>query len=177
MEHPSDRFGENTRLYNPYQDLQIPVHNLYRLPSSPEFLFQEEAVAQQRSWGENLQYNTGCDYLLGVAVGTAKGLVDGLRATEEGDTLKLHVNRMLNASDQTGQKFGNRLGVVGLLFAGMESAMIAMRDTNDILNSVLVGLGMGALFKAVSGPRCAAVAGTLGGLAAGETVAANAFRI
>ncbi|KAF3781455.1 Mitochondrial import inner membrane translocase subunit [Nymphaea thermarum] len=173
MERPSDRLDENTRLYNPYQDLQIPVHNLYRLPTSPEFLFQEEAAAQRRSWGENLQYYTGCGYLGGAAGGAAKGLFDGLRAAEEGDTLKLRVNRVLNASGQTGRKFGNRLGIVGLLFAGMESAMIAARDKDDILNSIFAGLGTGALFKAASGPRSAAVAGAIGGLAAGAAVAAK----
>ncbi|EAZ25347.1 hypothetical protein OsJ_09161 [Oryza sativa Japonica Group] len=36
------------RLYNPYQDLNIPYKQLYDLPTSPEFLFQEESLAQRR---------------------------------------------------------------------------------------------------------------------------------
>lgn len=42
---------------------------------------------------------------------------------------------------------------------------------DDLLNSVLAGLGTGALYKAASGPRSAAVAGAIGGLAAGFAVA------
>ncbi|CAN6461971.1 unnamed protein product [Victoria cruziana] len=162
---------EGERLYNPYQDLQVPIHTLYHLPTSPEFLFQEESVAQRRSWGENLTYYTGCGYLSGAIAGAGKGLIDGIKAREEGDTLKLRVNRILNASGHTGRKFGNRVGVIGLLYAGMESSIVAVRDSDDVLNSVLAGLGTGALFKAASGPRSAAVAGAIGGLAVGITVA------
>ncbi|QCE09086.1 hypothetical protein DEO72_LG10g305 [Vigna unguiculata] len=32
-----------TRLYNPYKDLEGPIRNLYQLPTSPEYLFVEEA--------------------------------------------------------------------------------------------------------------------------------------
>lgn len=39
------------------------------------------------------------------------------------------------------------------------------------MNSVVAGLGTGALFKAASGPRSAAVAGAIGGLMVGAAVA------
>lgn len=167
-----DRGGneDHRRLYNPYQDLQIPARNLYQLPTSPEFLFQEESIVQRRSWGENLTYYTGCGYLSGAIGGGAKGLVDGVKASESGDTVKLRVNRILNASGATGRKFGNRLGVIGLLYAGLESGLVAVRDTDDIINSVAAGLGTGALYKAASGPRSAAVAGAIGGLMVGAVV-------
>lgn len=158
------------RLYNPYQDLQVPAHTLYKLPTSPEFLFQEEAVAQRRSWGENLTYYTGIGYLGGAVVGAGKGLIEGVKASEPGDSLKLRVNRILNASGHAGRKFGNRAGVIGLLYAGLESGMVAVRDTDDVVNSVVAGLGTGALFKAASGPRSAAVAGAIGGVLVGLAV-------
>nr|KYP58405.1 hypothetical protein KK1_013812 [Cajanus cajan] len=41
-----------TRLYNPYKDLEVPIRNLYHLPTSPEYLFVEEARRKRRSWGE-----------------------------------------------------------------------------------------------------------------------------
>ncbi|XP_043687065.1 mitochondrial import inner membrane translocase subunit TIM23-1-like [Telopea speciosissima] len=164
----SDR---KTRLYHPYQDLHIPVQNLYNLPTSPEYLFDEEAAVQRRSWGENLQYYTGSGYLTGAIVGAAKGSIEGIRAAEPGDSMKLRINRVLNSGGQTGRRFGNSLGIVGLIFAGLESGLIHLRDSDDVLNSVLAGLGTGALYKAASGPRSAAVAGAIGGLAAGIAVA------
>ncbi|OVA20644.1 Mitochondrial inner membrane translocase subunit Tim17/Tim22/Tim23/peroxisomal protein PMP24 [Macleaya cordata] len=171
----SRNIGQNdddyTKLYNPYKDLQIPMQTLYKLPTSPEYLFQEESIAQRRSWGENLTYYTGCGYLSGAVFGAGKGFIDGVRASEQGDTLKLRINRILNASGHSGRKMGNRIGVIGLMFAGLESGIVAVRDTDDVINSVLAGLGTGALFKAASGPRSAAVGGAIGGLVVGAAVA------
>ncbi|KAL4589262.1 hypothetical protein LXL04_002168 [Taraxacum kok-saghyz] len=165
-----DDHHHNRRLYNPYQDLRVPVQTLYKLPTSPEYLFQEESVAQRRSWGENLTYYTGIGYLGGAVVGAGKGLVEGVKASEPGDTAKLRVNRILNASGHAGRKIGNRAGVIGLLYAGLESGMVAVRDADDIINSVVAGLGTGALYKAAAGPRSAAVAGAIGGIAVGLAV-------
>ncbi|XP_077246689.1 mitochondrial import inner membrane translocase subunit TIM23-1-like [Tasmannia lanceolata] len=171
----SDRDDNNShvRLYNPYKDLQIPISNPYKIPTTPEFLFEEESLRQRRSWGENLTYYTGTGYLAGAISGAGKGLIEGVRASEEGDTTKLRVNRILNASGHSGRKFGNRVGVLGLLYAGLESGIVYVRDTDDVMNSVLAGLGTGALFKAASGPRSAAVAGAIGGLAVGAVVTAK----
>ncbi|KAM7511826.1 hypothetical protein LguiB_010701 [Lonicera macranthoides] len=160
-----------TRQYHPYQDLQVPIHNLYNLPTSPEYLFHEEANVQRRSWSENLQYYTGSGYLAGAIAGGLKGSVEGIKAAEAGDTLKLRINRVLNSGGHTGRRFGNSLGVLGLIFAGIESGIIHWRGNDDILNSVAAGLGTGALYRAASGPRSAAIAGAIGGLAAGAAVA------
>ncbi|RZC78189.1 hypothetical protein C5167_002409 [Papaver somniferum] len=171
MADSSSSSEQKYRKYHPYQDLQIPIENLYNLPTSPEFLFPEEAAVQRRSWGENLQYYTGSGYLSGAIVGGLKGSVDGLRAAESGDTLKLRTNRVLNSGGSTGRKLANSLGTLGLIFAGLESAMIYYRDTDDMVNTVFAGLGTGALYRAASGVRSAAVAGAIGGLAAGAAVA------
>ncbi|KAL0341868.1 UNVERIFIED_CONTAM: Mitochondrial import inner membrane translocase subunit TIM23-1 [Sesamum calycinum] len=157
----ADESNSNRRLYNPYQDLRLPSQTLYNLPTSPEFLFQEEAHAQRRSWGENLTYYTGIGYLAGATAGAAKGFASGVKAIEPTDTLKLKINRILNGSGHAGRQIGNRCGVIGLLYAGLESGMVAVRDTDDIINSVVAGLGTGALYKAAAGPRSAAVAGRL----------------
>ncbi|KAD2394016.1 hypothetical protein E3N88_40993 [Mikania micrantha] len=161
----------NRRLYNPYKDLGIPAHTLYKLPTSPEYLFQEESIAQRRSWGENLTYYTGIGYLGGAVIGAGNGLKEGVKAFEPADSMKIKVNRILNASGKFGGRYGNHAGVIGLLFAGMESGMVAVRDTDDIINSVVAGLGTGALYKAASGPRSAALAGAIGGIAVGIAVA------
>ncbi|OVA12663.1 Mitochondrial inner membrane translocase subunit Tim17/Tim22/Tim23/peroxisomal protein PMP24 [Macleaya cordata] len=166
----ADSSEKKYRQYNPYQDLHVPIQNLYNLPTSPEYLFQEEAAVQRRSWGENLQYYTGSGYLTGAIVGGVKGSFQGLKAAEPGDSLKLRANRVLNAGGQTGRRFGNSLGVMGLIFAGLESGIIHLRGTDDLVNSVLAGLGTGAFYRAASGVRSAAVAGAIGGLAAGAAV-------
>ncbi|KAH7867549.1 hypothetical protein Vadar_034766 [Vaccinium darrowii] len=163
----------NLRLYNPYQDLQIPIQTLYKLPTSPEFLFNEESLSQRRSWSENLTYYTGGCYLAGSLAGAGKGLVAGVRASEPGDTMKLRVNRILNESGHTGRKFGNRAGVIGLIYSGLESSMLAIRDRDDIVNSVVAGLGTGAVYRAAAGVRSAAVAGAVGGVLVGLAVAAK----
>ncbi|OAY64485.1 mitochondrial import inner membrane translocase subunit TIM23-2-like [Ananas comosus] len=161
------------RLYNPYHDLHVPSRTLYDLPTAPEFLFQEEAVAQRRSWGENLTFYTGVGYLSGAVAGAAVGLRRASAAAEPGDSLKIRVNRVLNSCGQEGRRIGNRVGVIGLLYAGLESGMVAVRDSDDWVNSVVAGLGTGVLFKAANGPRSAAVAGAIGGLMVGAAVAAK----
>lgn len=166
----NDDNNPNHRLYNPYQDLKSPVQKLYQLPTQPEYLFQEESLRQRRSWGENLTYYTGCGYLAGASTGAGKGFLDGVRASEPGDTLKLRVNRVLNASGLTGRQWGNRLGVIGLMYAGLESGIVMVTDTDDVMSSVAAGLATGVLYKAASGPRAAAVAGAVGGLVIGFSV-------
>ncbi|KAK1414233.1 hypothetical protein QVD17_29975 [Tagetes erecta] len=160
----------NRRLYNPYQDLNLPAQTLYKLPTSPEYLFQEESIAQRRSWGENLTYYTGIGYLGGAVIGAGKGLNEGVKAFENADTMKIKVNRLLNSTGKFGGKYGNHAGIIGLMYAGMESAMVAIRDTDDVINSVVAGLGTGAVYKAAAGPRSAAVAGAIGGIAVGLAV-------
>ncbi|GAV81167.1 Tim17 domain-containing protein [Cephalotus follicularis] len=163
--------NQKYRQYHPYQEFNIPIQNLYNIPTSPEFLFAEEASRQRRSWSENLQYYTGSGYLSGAVLGGLKGSFDGLRAADPGDTLKLRLNRVLNCGGQVGRRYGNTLGVLGLIFAGLESGMVGLRDTDDILNSVAAGLGTGALYRAAKGVRSAAIAGAIGGLAAAAAVA------
>lgn len=167
----SNSEDQKIRLYNPYQDLQVPIRNLYNLPTAPEHLFVEEASRPHRSWGENLQYYTGCGYLSGAIIGGAKGSIEGLKAAEPGDTLKLRINRVLNSGGHIGRRYGNSLGVLGLIFAGLESGVIQLRGHDDLLNTVVAGLGTGALYKAAAGPRSAAIAGAIGGIAAAAAVA------
>lgn len=169
--------SEEGRFYNPYTEYQgtsfdpRSINKLYRLPSSPEFLFPEEAAVQRRNWSENLTYYTGCGYLVGALTGGGLGFFDGMRAAEKDDTLKLRANRVLNGSGHRGRTYGNKLGIVGLLYAGMESTIVHYRGTDDILNSIAAGLGTGAMFRVAAGPRAAAFAGAVGGIAAGAAVA------
>jgi len=48
--------------------------------------------------------------------------------------------------------------------------MIHARGTNDFVNSAVAGLRTGALYRAAAGPRSAAIAGAIGGIAAAAAV-------
>ena len=50
---------------------------------------------------------------------------------------------------------------------------MAVRDTDDVVNSVVAGLGTGALYRAAAGVRSAAVAGAIGGVVVGAAVTAK----
>lgn len=158
---------QKSRLYDPYRDLRVPFRNLYNLPTAPEHVFVEEASRPS----DNFLYYTGCSYLSGAIIGATKGSIEGLKAAEPGDTLKLRVNRVLNTGGHVARRYGNTLGVVGLIFAGLEFGFIRVRGHDDLLNTVVAGLGTGALYKAAAGPRSAAIAGAIGGIAAAAAVA------
>ncbi|CAI0384124.1 unnamed protein product [Linum tenue] len=167
-----DSGDQRFQKYHPYQNFySVPSQSLYNLPTSPEFLFQEEAARQRRTWSENLTYYTGAGYLGGAIAGGAKGTLDGIRAAEAGESMKLRLNRVLNSGGQSGRRLGNTMGVLGLMFTGIESGLIALRDVDDLANTVVAGLGTGAIYRAARGPRSAAIAGAIGGVAAVAAVA------
>jgi mitochondrial import inner membrane translocase subunit TIM23 len=103
--------------------------------------------------------------------GAALGLRDAVRGAEPGDTAKIRANRVLNSCGSSGRRVGNILGIIGFMYAGIESAMVAVRDQDDWINSVTAGLVTGALFRAANGPRSAVVAGAVGGIIAGGATA------
>ncbi|OMO84095.1 Mitochondrial inner membrane translocase subunit Tim17/Tim22/Tim23/peroxisomal protein PMP24 [Corchorus olitorius] len=55
---------------------------------------------------------------------------------------------------------------MGLIYAGMESGIVAATDRDDVWSGVAAGLGTGAIYRAARG-------GALGGLATVAVVAGN----
>ena len=140
----------------------------------------------------------------GALLGGSQGLVAAAKVRPEigPDTARLRVNRLLNMTGTRGRAAGNALGVLGLLFAGIESGLGYLNDGSipDSAATVAAGIGCssksiatcqvvpalackqfscpagfgtGSLFRSARGPRAAAVAGAVGALAASGLVAAR----
>ncbi|XP_052145403.1 mitochondrial import inner membrane translocase subunit TIM23-1-like [Oryza glaberrima] len=167
---------EGRRFYSPDrpEGLAFPTsyRALYNLPTSPECLFEEDKFRQTRTWGENLTFYTGVSYLAGATSGALVGLRLAAAEAERGESAKLRINRALNQSGSVGRAFGNRFGIVAMLFAGTESFVRDQRDgADDWVNTVAAGASAGALYRIASGPRSMIVAGILGGVLSGAAVA------
>ncbi|MCL7029282.1 hypothetical protein MKW94_006448 [Papaver nudicaule] len=178
MDHSTDSSSSSAassngpyRQYHPFQELNLPAEYLYNLPTSPDFLFGEEAMRQRRSMTQNLMYYCGAGYALGAISGALKGSVEGLKSAEAGETIKLRTSRVLSSGQHRGKNYGNTAALIGMYYGTLESWVQSQRDTDDVWNSVAAGLGTGAFYRCVAGPRAAAVAGAFGAVAAGVCVA------
>lgn len=106
--------SDSSRLYNPYQGLKTidpraQTQKQFRIPTQAEFVFQEEAVAKRRSYGENMAYYTGIGYLGGAVAGGSVGLAQSFLHRSDvppATSRRLMINRLLNSTGQTGRLAG-----------------------------------------------------------------------
>ena len=72
------------RLYNPYEGLSsasrldpvwLDAH--YRMPSTAEYVFTEEASRARRSWSDNMAFYTASGWVLGGVTGALYGIREG----------------------------------------------------------------------------------------------------
>ncbi|CAD7700497.1 unnamed protein product [Ostreobium quekettii] len=173
------RGGSQPRFYDPYEGLSAAIGSQpgvqFRLPEEPEFLFVDDARQRRRSWSENLCYYAGVGYLGGAIAGGAYGCTQ--LATKQSDVMidsnRVKINRFLNMTGRAGKASGNAFGVLGLFFAASESLIGHYIEgyVPDAFATLAAGFTTGALYRSTRGPRSAAVAGTVGVVAAAALLA------
>lgn len=160
------------------------LHPLAGLNDTLEYLVLEDealnslpgsqSALPSRGWSDDLCYGTGTTYLSGLGLGGAYGAYEGLAranaaaATSAAGqvTARLRLNYVLNAVTRRGPFLGNSLGVVAILYNGLNSSLGAARGKHDIYNSLAAGFTAGALFKCTRGVQPALIFGGLAGSAA-----------
>lgn len=109
----------------------------------------------RRSWGDQVCYNTGTVYGLGLVTGGAWGLMEGLRQPLPWSSLKLRTNAILNACTRRGPLVGNAAGVLTLFYTTFAYTFQQLRgqrsDDGDVWNDVAAGALAGCLFKSTAG--------------------------
>lgn len=89
------------------------------------------------------------------------------------DSSRVKINRFLNMTGRAGRTSGNAFGVLGLFFAASESFIgYCIEDyVPDAVATLAAGFATGALYRSTRGPKAAAIAGTVGVVAASALLA------
>jgi len=131
-----------------------------------EYLFEDEYVSNGPSWGARVCYGTGSTYLVGLATGGLWGLFDGLRNPQGSGSRRLRINCILNACTARGPFMGNSLGIVALVYNGLNGALIKARnDREDMWGSIAAATVSGAIFKSTAGLKKCVMGGGIFGSA------------
>ncbi|KAJ2835194.1 Mitochondrial import inner membrane translocase subunit tim23 [Coemansia sp. 'formosensis'] len=147
-------------------DFSSPNLNPVANPGGIEYLNIEEGtgfsggVVPSRGWSDDLCYGTGTMYILGLASGGAWGFMEGLRS-QHSINFKLRVNSVLNSMTRRGPFVGNSLGILGMFYNSINSAIGSFRGTRDQYNSLGAAAISGMLFKIGGGPRASLISGLI----------------
>lgn len=126
-----------------------------------------QGLLASRSWSDDLCYGTGTVYLLGLGIGGAYGLQEGLNNLPANSTSRLKLNTVLNHITKRGPFLGNSAGVLAMIYNLVDSAIDQLRGKHDDYNSLAAGALTGALFKSSAGSRPMAISTGLMTAAAG----------
>ncbi|GAB1320462.1 Mitochondrial import inner membrane translocase subunit tim23 [Madurella fahalii] len=144
--HPLAGLNKDTLDY-----LSLEDSALSELPGS-------QSVLPSRGFTDDLCYGTGTTYLLGLSIGGAWGLQEGLRKSAD-QPPKLRLNSVLNSVTRRGPFLGNSAGVVAICYNCINSYIGYLRGKNDAANSIAAGALSGMLFKSTRGLRPMMISG------------------
>jgi len=126
-----------------------------------------QGLLASRSWSDDLCYGTGSVYLIGLGLGGAYGLQEGLNNLPPNSTSRLKLNTVLNHITKRGPYLGNSAGVLAMTYNLVDSSIDYFRGKHDDYNSLAAGALTGALFKSSAGARPMAISTCLMTAAAG----------
>ncbi|KAJ1961031.1 Mitochondrial import inner membrane translocase subunit tim23 [Dipsacomyces acuminosporus] len=147
-------------------DFSSSQFNPVASPAGIEYLNLEEGpiytggVMPSRGWSDDLCYGTGTMYILGLGTGGAWGFIEGMRS-QHGSNFKLRLNSVLNSMTRRGPFVGNSMGVLGMFYNSLNSAISSYRGTRDQYNSIGAAAISGVLFKITAGPRASIISGII----------------
>lgn len=115
-----------------------------------------QGVIASRDWKDDLCYGTGTVYLLGLGVGGAFGLQEGLSKMPADSPPKLKLNTVLNHITKRGPFLGNTAGCLAITYNIVDAIIDHWRGKHDDFNSLASGAISGALFRLAAGIKPAA---------------------
>lgn len=129
--------GSDDRITLPdFSDMDVsqlaPIYN--PLPSSSQNLYPEDW--NRKTMGQEIMSNTGVSYVAGVGVGTLYGVTQGISKIRSNhlSSTKLRLNAILNGCSKNGSAFGNRAGILAILYTTYDN-LIPMNDVVDLPRS------------------------------------------
>ncbi|KAL1921918.1 uncharacterized protein VTP21DRAFT_10560 [Calcarisporiella thermophila] len=121
-----------------------------------------------RGWTDDLCYGTGTTYLIGLSSGGIWGFTEGIRkASLPSNNFRIRLNAVLNSMTKRGPFVGNSVGVLAMMYNGINSMIGASRGKHDMANSVAAGALSGIIFRSTAGVRAAGTAGAVCATVAG----------
>ena len=162
MEPSADPYADPSK---PNPNVQLPVYgNLNGLTvgqvspifgvsngGGPDYLDYD---SKGRGLTERMFYNSGITYIGGLGLGGIFGALEGLRNAPK-KRFKIRLNSVLNACGKRGSRVGNAVGVLAIMYTGMEGLadyLEADKLAGGIVNPIIAGAGAGALYKCTKGP-------------------------
>lgn len=168
MNPPGNSFetsgGDTPNYMSVIPQLNIPT-NLPTTPrkAEPDYLDYD---MRGRGFMERAFANTGLTYLLGVTLGSLRGLAT--QRSLPNATMKIRMNTFLNTIGKHGSRAGNAVGAMAFMYTAFESAydqadIGAVVGDYEVIPPMLAATATGAVYASGKGPRAAGLAGAIGG--------------
>lgn len=121
-----------------------------------------------RGLTERMFYNSGMIYIGGLGLGGMFGALEGLKNAPK-KRFKIRLNSVLNACGKRGSRVANALGVLAIMYTGVEGLADYLEADKlaggiDIVNPIIAGAGAGALYKCTKGPGQMALFSAVGAI-------------